>query len=79
MKESSTIRGFRQIIQDLLVPEFRVLQVKVDSNTAEIKAISEKIDRLTETTIRLVEQVDTSKKLTQVLERLSKVEQKLNL
>ncbi len=86
MNETKTIRGFRQVIQDLLVPELRSIKTEIeymkraiDTNTSEIKTLSQKVDKLSDTTLRLVEKFDASMKYTEVMERLAKIEQKLNL
>jgi hypothetical protein len=50
--------------------------------TEMVKAIdanSEKIEKLTEITLRLVERFDTSQKMAEFSERLARVEQKSNL
>ncbi|HEX3036123.1 MAG TPA: hypothetical protein VHT73_13555 [Thermodesulfobacteriota bacterium] len=40
---------------------------------------SGKVDKLTEINLRLMERFDASQKYTEVMERLAKIEQKLNL
>lgn len=51
MNSSDIIQGFRKALQDLLVPEIKVLQV-------EIKHLNEKIDHVNEEMNKRFEQVD---------------------
>lgn len=79
MNETKTIRGFRQVIQDLPVPELRSIKTELEYMKRAIDVNSGKVDKLTEINLRLMERFDASQKYTEVMERLAKIEQKLNL
>jgi hypothetical protein len=87
---TNVVKGFRQVIQDLLVPELRSIKTEVeymkkaiDANSQEIKSLrtemTGRIEKLTEITLRLVERIDTSQKYAELSERLARVEEKSNL
>lgn len=77
--DTNTIRGFRQVIQDLLVPELRSLKTEMEFVKEEVKGLRAEQKETRELVIRLLEKFDSSLKFAELSERVAKVEQKLNL
>ncbi|GBD11529.1 hypothetical protein HRbin23_01196 [bacterium HR23] len=48
MRPKDMVTGLREALQDLLVPELRAIATKVDENTKQIQAVSERLDRFTQ-------------------------------
>jgi hypothetical protein len=85
-------KGFRQVIQDPLVPELRSIKTEIeymkkaiDSNTEEIKSLNIRMSEfggqlkeLKEITLRLVDKFDASLKYAELSERLARLEEKIN-
>lgn len=85
-----TVKGFRQVVQDLLVPELRSIKTEIVYMKEEIKTLrvdtknaidlnSQKIEKLTEITLRLAERFDVSQKYAELSERLARLEEKVSV
>jgi hypothetical protein len=80
------IAGFREVVQDLLVPELKAIRAEIefmkkamDSNTQEIRELRSEIKETKEITIRLLEKFDATLKFAELSERIARLEQKVNI